>query len=303
MPMSFDIGDSINGVLKERLKSPFWGTLICAWLVWNWEMWYVTFFIKEKYLAPMNKIAYIQWHCGDWLNLFLYPFLSALIILTLLPFGLRYLNRLHLFIRKKLREDLNRYHSDIMLTVDESIEINKRYMELQKEYNVLLEHKNEAINKRESEIESQREMLAELNQVIDAKTREYNTLNEEYITLRSNHESYKNAIDITLKTYENIDTSLSVEMEQKIIEQLLSNQQALGEFITLCNFNEMIEKGLTHVGMKLTVPGISDASVGVLGNKLDLITRIKSYIPTLRGRHIRKVLKNMGYIGDFNAYQ
>ena len=50
---------SVNSILKERLTSPLFGTLIITWLVSNWEIVYVTLFVSEKYLKE-NRIDYIK---------------------------------------------------------------------------------------------------------------------------------------------------------------------------------------------------------------------------------------------------
>ncbi|MCP4460990.1 MAG: hypothetical protein GY816_23665 [Cytophagales bacterium] len=39
---------SINSALYERVSSPLYGTLIISWLVWNWEIVYLTFFVNES---------------------------------------------------------------------------------------------------------------------------------------------------------------------------------------------------------------------------------------------------------------
>lgn len=50
---------SIRAVLYDRVASPFYGTLIISWLLWNWKIPYVTFFVSES-LLKMTKIEYIM---------------------------------------------------------------------------------------------------------------------------------------------------------------------------------------------------------------------------------------------------
>lgn len=76
---------SINTILNERVSSPFYGTLIISWLLWNWKIIYLTIFISEKTLKK-NKIDYIVSNYNDCYHLILYPLLSTIIILTILPF-------------------------------------------------------------------------------------------------------------------------------------------------------------------------------------------------------------------------
>ncbi|MCH8518649.1 hypothetical protein LAT59_02725 [Candidatus Gracilibacteria bacterium] len=44
--------------VSEKLKSPFWRSFIVGWLTWNWQVWYVTFFVSEE-MTGKSKIDYI----------------------------------------------------------------------------------------------------------------------------------------------------------------------------------------------------------------------------------------------------
>lgn len=70
----------------ERIKSPFWWSMIVTWLTWNWKVWYVTFFIKHEHLGiDGNKIDYIKelYNYFDFYNLF--PCLGILFHWLLMP--------------------------------------------------------------------------------------------------------------------------------------------------------------------------------------------------------------------------
>ena len=32
-----DVKKSLNSIINERISSPFYGTLILSWLIWNWK--------------------------------------------------------------------------------------------------------------------------------------------------------------------------------------------------------------------------------------------------------------------------
>lgn len=53
-----DIRKSIDSIINERLSSPFYGTLILSWLIWDWRIIYLTFFVSESKIES-NKIDFI----------------------------------------------------------------------------------------------------------------------------------------------------------------------------------------------------------------------------------------------------
>jgi len=59
-----DIKKSLNEIIYERTTSPLYGTLIISWLIWNWRIVYLTFFISEKKITK-NKIDFILSNYSD----------------------------------------------------------------------------------------------------------------------------------------------------------------------------------------------------------------------------------------------
>ena len=57
--MIANLKKSLSAILYERTSSPFYGTLIVSWLVWNWKIIYLTFFISEDKIE-LDKISYIS---------------------------------------------------------------------------------------------------------------------------------------------------------------------------------------------------------------------------------------------------
>jgi hypothetical protein len=94
-----EIKKSIQDNLSDKMASPFYGSFIISWLLWNWKIWYITFFVSPELLLEkygMLKIDYIiniyniSW--GSIAHLFLFPLLSSFIIIFIWPFitGLYY---------------------------------------------------------------------------------------------------------------------------------------------------------------------------------------------------------------------
>lgn len=89
--------ESLKENLKNRIASPFYGAFIISWLAWNWEVWYVTFFVDSDLLLKTEdilKVDYISaiykwssfWDATYSLShIFILPFLSALAIVYLMP--------------------------------------------------------------------------------------------------------------------------------------------------------------------------------------------------------------------------
>lgn len=79
-----EVKKSIYAVLYERLTSPLAGTFVFTWLIWNWKIWYVTFFIKQS--SGLNKILYISEQLSDYYVSVIFPVISTLGLLLLYPF-------------------------------------------------------------------------------------------------------------------------------------------------------------------------------------------------------------------------
>ena len=75
---------SIKAILYERISSPFYGTMIISWLIWNWKIPYVTFFVNTSDIK-MDKIAYIIQNCNGSFCLIWGPIISTVILLTIFP--------------------------------------------------------------------------------------------------------------------------------------------------------------------------------------------------------------------------
>src|SRR5579864_8807723 len=57
---------NISSPLSERAKSPFYGSFIVTWLIWNWRILFVIFFTSKFDLKGMNLSDFIL---KDYLNI------------------------------------------------------------------------------------------------------------------------------------------------------------------------------------------------------------------------------------------
>lgn len=83
--MVSELKKSISYILYERITSPLYGTFIISWLAWNWKIPYVTLFVNENKLS-VNRIDFIINSSLNWKILFLYPALSTVFLITIMPF-------------------------------------------------------------------------------------------------------------------------------------------------------------------------------------------------------------------------
>lgn len=79
-----DFFKSIKAILYDRVTSPFFGTLFISWLVWNWKIVYVTFFVSETILKE-NKIDYIvRISDSNWILIW-FPLISTFALIVIVP--------------------------------------------------------------------------------------------------------------------------------------------------------------------------------------------------------------------------
>ena len=80
-----ELKKSLSAILYERTTSPFYGTLLISWLIWNWKIVYLTLFISENKINT-DKINYITNNFNDIHCLLIYPLISTVVLLTVIPY-------------------------------------------------------------------------------------------------------------------------------------------------------------------------------------------------------------------------
>lgn len=78
-----DIFLSIFKTTEERLKNPFIGTFIISFIVYNWKPLSVFFLSSQKI---EQRITFISNNYTDILNLLIYPLVTSVIYIVLLPY-------------------------------------------------------------------------------------------------------------------------------------------------------------------------------------------------------------------------
>jgi hypothetical protein len=237
--MISNLKKSLSTILHERTSSPFYGTLIVTWIIWNWKTVYLTLFISEDKI-DVDKITYITQKLSGIDNLVIYPLISTAVILTLIPFVSNGAYWLNLKFDKWKLDKKNEIEKKQLLTLEQSIEIREQLISQESRFEKLLENKNNEIIQLKSIIE-------------DSEPGENN--------IQTNIESYDDLDEISEKI-KKIDSNFSIF--QKILEFMRSGYKITdrsdipSRLVTILEINDIIKsKGgggytLTEKGKELT---------------------------------------------------
>jgi hypothetical protein len=124
-----ELVDSVSLSVEDRLTSPFYGYFITSWMIINWRLIYIAFFVRgediyKKTGLISNEYLFLNVPTfGTWtwlLHFFVYPFTVTLFIFWIMPFVTRPYFRKNIKNRKALK----------LIELNESREIKKGEKEL-----------------------------------------------------------------------------------------------------------------------------------------------------------------------------
>lgn len=136
---------SIQNILNQRISSPFYGTLIVSWLLWNWKIIYLTIFVSEQKITS-NKIDFIIANYNNVYHLIWLPLLSTFLILTLIPFLTNGAFWLDLKFEQWRIEQKNTIEKKQLLSIEQSISLREQILSMETRFETLLSDKNAEIN-------------------------------------------------------------------------------------------------------------------------------------------------------------
>ena len=178
-----EIKKSFNSVLYERTTSPFYGTLICAWVIWNWKIFYLTFFISADKI-PVNKIEFILTNYSDGLHIVWYPLLSTILLLTLIPFVTNGAYWLSIIFNKWKIDKKNEVDRLQLLSLEQSIDLREQ-----------MSKQGEIFDKM---IEKQSLEIKQLNALLDEyKSKSVNpvAIDDKNVTTKEKEEEFNNTLE------------------------------------------------------------------------------------------------------------
>lgn len=178
----------IQSILSQRVSSPFYGTLIISWLIWNWKIIYLTLFISEKKITD-SKIDFIVSNYSKTCNLVWFPLLSTIILLTLIPFitnGAYWLDLLFDNWRVNKKHTIERKQ---LLTIEQSINLREQIVNMEKRFESILTDKN-------TEIEQLKLVINKSNETdkpIEVKENDSNSDNQSLVSKITGNEKLRSA--------------------------------------------------------------------------------------------------------------
>jgi hypothetical protein len=167
-----DLRKSLNAVLNERLTSPLFGSLIVSWLIWNWKIVLILFFVSESSIK-LNKIDYIINYYSDFNTNITFPLISALLLITVVPLisnGSYWLSLIYQNWKSKKKYEVEQKQ---LLTLEQSISLRTEMRNIELELSKIIDKKeveisllkdnNDALLKRLEEKESFQENYKRTN--------------------------------------------------------------------------------------------------------------------------------------------
>lgn len=145
---------SISSTLYERAISPFFGTLVISWSLWNWKIFYLTFFISESVLN-ISKIEYITQNLNNINCLITYPLISTIVLLTIIPFITNGAYWLSLKFQQWRLDQKNVIERKQLLTIEQSIQLREEISIQEEKFEKFLKEKSDRIKQLELIIEEQ----------------------------------------------------------------------------------------------------------------------------------------------------
>lgn len=119
-----ELKKSVSNVFQERFSSPFWGSLIISWLIWNWKIVYLTIFIDQDKIEG-TKIDYIIENFSSIHSIITFPLVSVILLLTIIPFFSNGAFWLSLRFQKWRTEQKNIIERKQLLTFEQSLQLRE----------------------------------------------------------------------------------------------------------------------------------------------------------------------------------
>ena len=251
--MTSEFRKSINSILFERVSSPLYGAFFFSWLVWNWEIIYLTLFISEESIG-CTKIQYIQDYLLNIHTIFTLPAISTLILIVIVPFisnGAYWITLKFTQWRKNQKSSIE---GKQLLTLERSIEIMKQINQKDREFDELIEKKNE--NEKNQNL-----LIDQLNKQLTEKEKEIKQLNLKLNNPRKYaSQSIKSSKVNFDKLFDKInDKRMSTSNFIEVAEDITANNKISGvyddSFITLYKLEGLIDKESDRKSASLTTYG------------------------------------------------
>jgi hypothetical protein len=146
-----DLKQSITSTFTDRIQSPLYGTFIISWLIWNWKIFYLSFFISEKRIDG-NKLDYIINNLWDIHTILWYPLISTGILIIIIPVFNNISYWLTVLFKKWRNSFSDRLLRNQRLSIKESITLKKLIQNTEANLNDILKARENEIHKLEEQV-------------------------------------------------------------------------------------------------------------------------------------------------------
>jgi hypothetical protein len=147
-----DLKKSFNEIIYERTTSPLYGTIITSWLIWNWRIIYLIFFVSEKKIEG-HKIDYILDNYSNIEHILIFPLISTILLITVVPFLSNGAFWLSLKFNKWKVDQKNKVDKKQLLTLEQSISLREEISKQEERSGKLVENKNLEIAQLQNQLE------------------------------------------------------------------------------------------------------------------------------------------------------
>ncbi|MBF4258929.1 hypothetical protein EAY27_02920 [Vibrio anguillarum] len=188
-----EITNSIKAALYQRVSSPLYGTYICSWAIYNWELVLPLMFGTKKFddrLADF-KIGLSPEATGFEYNTVLVPLLITATLLAIQPLLQRFIFIYTEWNRSEGLKKRDQYSSETMLTLEQSNELRSSVQKVQQFHQEVLRNKEEEVN--------------EYKRQLDSKDNSFNSVNNNNLKLieeKTELESEKSELSVAVATVE-----------------------------------------------------------------------------------------------------
>ncbi|EIJ0971211.1 hypothetical protein LH716_004310 [Vibrio vulnificus] len=207
-----DITNSIKAALYQRVSSPLYGTYICSWLLYNWELVLPlilgTKTIDERVVAFKSGIS--PEASGFEYNTIIVPLFITASLLVIQPLLQRFVFIYTEWNRSEGLKKRDEYSSETMLTLEQSNELRASVQKVQQFHQEVLKNKEEEINEYKRQLES--------------KDRSANAINDSNLKLieeKTELESEKSELSVNLATVRGELAELKSKYQR--LSKILSN--------------------------------------------------------------------------------
>ena len=135
---------SFERLFKDRVSSPLFSTFIVSWLLWNWRIIYLSFFVDAKDIQPFNKIDFIaEYYSSYWFTI-VFPLVSTFALIFVVPFAENWTYKRHLKFKEDRRKMKEESEKDKMVSGEDFFRQRREYLDnIRQVEEELIRRKNE----------------------------------------------------------------------------------------------------------------------------------------------------------------